>query len=138
MITGINHITLSVTNLERAFDFYQHILGAKPLCRWHQGAYLTLGNIWLCLNYKPDFRPNPHPDYTHIAWNVQVQNFTTLKQQIITSGAHIFQDNSSEGESLYFCDPDGHKLEIHVGTWQTRLATKKLANDLWQEVEFFV
>lgn len=31
-----------------------------------------------------------------------------------------------------------NKLEIHVGSWQTRIATKKANPGNWQNVEFFV
>lgn len=138
MITGVNHITLSVTNLNRSWSFYIEILGAKPLCRWHKGAYLELGGIWLCLSLKPEFKSNPYPDYTHIAWSVEPDSFIQLSDKIIASGTHIFQDNQSEGASLYFNDPDGHKLEIHIGGWQSRIAYKKQSLGLWENVEFFV
>ncbi|MCC2644778.1 MAG: fosA, partial [Burkholderiales bacterium] len=46
--------------------------------------------------------------------------------------------NYSEGESLYFLDPDGHKLEIHIGSWQSRIENKKQDPGTWQDIEFFV
>jgi glutathione S-transferase fosA5 len=52
------------------------------------------------------------------------------------SGVTIWRDNRSEGASLYFLDPDGHKLEIHAGDWRTRLAAMK--RDPWEaNIEYF-
>lgn len=136
MITGVNHITLSVSNLNQSWDFYTLVLGATPLCRWHKGAYLELGNVWLCLNLQSSTKPAE--DYTHIAWDIDADHFNLLHDKIIASGVEIFQENSSEGVSLYFCDPDGHKLELHVGNWQSRIAHKKLDHGSWQNIEFFV
>lgn len=34
MITGANHYTLVVADLEYSFKFYREILGLKPLCKW--------------------------------------------------------------------------------------------------------
>lgn len=138
MLTGINHITLSVTDLNKSWNFYINVLGGKPLCKWHKGVYLEIGGVWLCLNLKPEFKANQFPDYTHIAWNINNDDFATMSSKIITSGAIIFQKNESEGNSLYFHDPDGHKLEIHTGTWQSRIMNKKQNLGSWQNVEFFV
>ena len=33
MIAGLNHLTLSTTDLDRSFEFYQNILGCKPLAK---------------------------------------------------------------------------------------------------------
>ena len=135
MITGINHITLSSKDINRSFDFYRNILGFKPLCKWDKGAYFLVGEMWFCINY--DENTAHTQDYTHIAFNVMQNDFENIKNKIIASNAVVFKNNVSEGDSLYFYDPDGHKLEIHVGNWQTRIATKKVNSGNWQNVEFF-
>ncbi|MCE3268010.1 MAG: fosA [Burkholderiales bacterium] len=136
MINGINHITLATKDVKESFKFYKDILGLKPLCKWDKGAYFLIGDMWFCLNY--DEQSAPSTDYTHIAFNVKLEDFRIIKNKIISSSANIFKDNYSEGESLYFLDPDGHKLEIHIGSWQSRIESKKQDPGAWQNIEFFV
>jgi glutathione S-transferase fosA5 len=125
MISGVNHITLAVRDLECSFRFYVETLGAKPLARWSKGAYLLAGDVWLCLSLDERTRTAPLPEYSHIAFSVPATGFADAAARIRTSGVTIWQDNRSEGASLYFLDPDGHKLEIHAGDWRTRLAAMK-------------
>lgn len=66
-------------------------------------------------------RTQPLPEYTHIAFTVTANFFEQMKQILISKGVVVWKENSSEGESFYFLDPDQHKLENHVGDWQTRL-----------------
>jgi len=61
-----------------------------------------------------------------------------MSERILKAGAVIFKKNTSPGKSLYFLDPDGHKLEIHVGNWQTRLQIKKENPGNWKNVEWIV
>lgn len=138
MLSGINHIMLSVAEVERSFVFYRDILGFRPLCRHARGAYFLCGNDWICISLKENYSVNPNPDYSHLAFSVSSRDFPILAQRIITSGAKIFQDNESEGASLYFCDPDGHQLEIHVGDYHSRINSKKINPGSWQDVEFFI
>lgn len=136
MISGISHINLSVQNLETSFSFYSQVLGLKPLARWTDGAYLLAGGLWFCLNQDSKTRTGPLPEYTHIAFKVPTEAFQKLSSAISNAGAIIWKDNSSPGDSLYFLDPDGHKLEIHVSDWQTRIQIAK--KEKWEEMEFFV
>jgi hypothetical protein len=55
-----------------------------------------------------------------------------------TAGDKIFKESFSEGDSLYFLDPDGHKLEIHVGNWQSRIEAKKLNLGIGENVEWYI
>ena len=124
MIRGVNHITLAVRDLARAFDFYQAI-GCTPLARWSSGAYFRAGKLWLCLSVDATTHAAPLPEYTHIALDVSAEDFEVACRRVRNSGATIWKENRSEGPSLYFLDPDGHKLELHVGDWQSRLAAMK-------------
>lgn len=122
MITGINHITLSVRDLNESFAFYQNVLGFKPLMKKGISAYFLAGDLWFCLEEDKAVRAAALPEYTHIAFSVEESDFPTLAKRVRDSGMQIFKENLSEGSSLYFVDPNGHKLEIHVGSWETRLA----------------
>lgn len=122
MIKGINHVTLAVKNVERSFQFYVNVLGLRPLALWPQGAYMLAGSFWLALTQDPATRTESLPEYTHLAFTVKQQDFNLAAARIKASGARIWKENKSEGDSLYFEDPDGHKLEIHVGSWESRLA----------------
>ena len=59
-----------------------------------------------------------------------------MSKRILKSGAAVWKDDISEGDSLYFLDPDGHKLELHVGNWQSRLRFAK-ENPWNSSLEFF-
>jgi len=133
MILGINHLTLSVSNLEKSFNFYTQILGCKPLAKWKRGAYLLAGNLWLCLSCKQNICRQTSPDYTHIAFTISPEDFNKYLQNI--TRLKLWKENTSEGDSLYILDPDGHKLELHVGNWQTRLAAIK--QQPYEEMIFF-
>jgi glutathione S-transferase fosA5 len=135
MITGINHITLSVSDLDRSFQFYTQILGCQPVARWRRGAYLLAGDLWLCLYLDWQVRKGALPEYTHIALNVAEQDFQQIERQI-SDVATIWRQNSSEGRSLYFVAPDGHKLEIHVGDVKTRIEAVKARP--YEGMEFFI
>jgi catechol 2,3-dioxygenase-like lactoylglutathione lyase family enzyme len=136
MITGINHITLAVKNIDLSFNFYKDVLALRPLCRWDNGAYFLAGDFWFCLNV--DSKRQINPCYTHYAFSVEKKDFSRLTQKIIASGATLFKENASPGDSLYFLDPDGHKLEIHVADWQSRIKAKKENSGLWEKVEWFI
>ncbi len=118
MLTDLSHITIAVGDLDESFEFYVSLLGFKPHAKWNKGAYLTLGQLWLCLSVD-DVKPSQ--DYSHIAFEILQEDFLSVKQRLMDFGVVVWKQNKSEGDSIYFLDPDGYKLEIHVGNLQTRL-----------------
>lgn len=135
MIKGINHITFAVADINTAFNFYTGILGFKPVARWDKGAYLKTGEFWIALNADHNIKKMKRPDYSHIAFTCSSADFPEIRARILEYGCVEWSENKSEGESLYFLDPDGHKLEIHAGDLESRL--EEMRNNRWAEFEFF-
>jgi len=122
MLKGLNHITLSVSDLSRSVAYYTEWLGFSLHARWNKGAYLTLGELWLCLRHDAQVRTGPLAEYTHIALSVDSADFDAFSRRVTDGGHPVWKENTSEGESIYLLDPDGHKLEVHVGSLASRLA----------------
>ena len=120
-VRGINHVTFAVSDLDRSIDFYQNTLGMSVKKNFGSGAYLEAGNDWICLSLDPNAKSKAETDYTHVAFDVDDMNFDILKSKLCAQRACKWKENKSEGRSFYFLDPDGHKLEIHVGSLQSRL-----------------
>lgn len=122
MLSGFNHLTLAVQDLDRSFDFYRTVLGFQPHALWDRGAYLSIDGLWLCLSQDNTMTGGPRQGYTHYAFSVSQQDFQQLAHMLRGMNVPEWQSNTSEGDSFYFLDPDGHRLEIHVGTLESRLA----------------
>jgi catechol 2,3-dioxygenase-like lactoylglutathione lyase family enzyme len=135
VITGVNHLTLAVRDIARSFAFYRDLLGCRPLARWPTGAYLLAGDMWLALVVDPAVHTAPLPEYTHIAFSVPPERFAALAGRLRAAGVPEWQQNWTEGESLYFLDPDGHKLEIHASDLAARLQSARTRP--WDGLEFF-
>ncbi|EKT62405.1 fosfomycin resistance glutathione transferase [Providencia burhodogranariea] len=123
MINGINHLTLAVTDIQKSMFFYHKVLGMKLHASWTRGAYLTCDSLWVCLSLDHTRRVtrSEDTDYTHYAFSVTEDSFPIMVEKLKQSGVQTWKDNLSEGYSFYFLDPDGHKLEIHVGSLIERL-----------------
>lgn len=119
MITGINHITFAVRDLDSSIRFYRDFLGMKLRVFWDAGAYLTAGDAWVCLSLG---EPEPAKDYTHVAFSFSGKALTELRAKRSEFGVEEWKQNGSEGDSLYLLDSNGHRLELHCGTLSTRLA----------------
>lgn len=124
MLSSFNHLTLAVSDLQRSIAFYHQLLGLKLHARWERGAYFSCGDLWLCLSLdaQRQFVAPEHSDYTHYAFSISAQNFSAFAERLAQAGVVSWKENRSEGDSYYFLDPDGHKLEAHVGDLARRLA----------------
>jgi catechol 2,3-dioxygenase-like lactoylglutathione lyase family enzyme len=122
-ITGLNHLTLSVSDLQRSLTFYSDLLGFSIRWRGPSSAYLEAGTLWLALVVDPAVRRGPLPEYSHAAFSVDAADLAAWIEQLTEAGVVRWQE-SERADSFYFLDPDGHKLELHSGDLKGRLAFK--------------
>ncbi|EEF60012.1 VOC family protein [Pedosphaera parvula] len=123
-VCGINHVTLSVKDLERSVAFYSDLLGFEVWMRKGHSAYLEAGTFWLALVVDENVRSGPLPEYTHLALSVSKDGLPVLKEKLLRAGVAEWQESERAG-SFYFLDPDGHKLELHSGTLAERLTMRE-------------
>ncbi len=125
MITGVNHLTFSVSDLEESVGFYTEVLDFERVSHNAREAHLLAGDAWVVLVSDPSVREGVLPEYTHAAFTVSAEDFGALSERIERSGAEIWQENSTPGDSLYFLNPNGHKLEIHDSNLEARIESEK-------------
>ncbi|PTI58088.1 VOC family protein, partial [Staphylococcus succinus] len=62
--------------------------------------------------------------YTHMAFTIDESEFDEWYQWSNDNDVNILEGRTrdvKDKKSIYFTDPDGHKLELHTGTLQDRL-----------------
>ncbi len=92
------------------------------MCVGIKGAYLSLNDLWFCLSCD---QVSPAQDYSHLAFDIAEQDFPAFTAKLRLAGVKEWKQNKSEGQSMYFLDPDGHQLEVHCGDLQSRLDSLK-------------
>ena len=120
----INHITLTVTDRDRAREFYASVLGFQFLMEFGPKYLLSNGNVILALNLSPDparaissdqFDEN-RVGLDHVSFNVGshedlVQASQLLDERGISRGE--IKDLAELGlYVLAFRDPDNIQLEL--------------------------
>ena len=135
MIKGFNHLTLSVSDLDKSLSFYSDIFGMKLRFKSSRTIYLEGGELWLALYLDPNVRQGPLKEYTHFAFDVTSDSLKFIEFQVEKYNIELFQGNTSQGNSLYLLDPDGHKVEVHIGNIEERIASYR-ANPK-EDYEFF-
>jgi catechol 2,3-dioxygenase-like lactoylglutathione lyase family enzyme len=135
-ILGFHHITLPVTDIERATDFYANVLGLSPLPRppfKSVGAWFAFGNCQLHLIVEPDgtFRRDPNPSTTDAHFALAVSDFEAM---IAALKVHGFREDAPEGDPMrmyvrrkttagfaqaFILDPELHVIEINAAAMVT-------------------
>jgi len=125
-LTGISHLSLSVSNLHRSLEFYQDVLKLPILIPPSpgvafegEGAIVLVGSVALGLQQHADHAPGAFdPRRTgldHLSFEVPsleaLEEWSTLLDESSCSHSGI-SELPGTGHHLHFRDPDGIQLEI--------------------------
>ena len=130
-LEGIDHVALSVRDVEKAAQWYIDVLGFKKL---HEGMwdgvpiFIGLGTTALALF---PIRGNPNGParhavafgggrereskgtrMLHLALRANRKNFVAAQEELKQRGIKFEFEDHEISHSIYFRDPDGHRLEI--------------------------
>lgn len=119
-VGGINHLTLATADVRRCVQFYVEILGCRVLATWPKGAYLLAGDMWLALVEGLD-ETREADDYSHVAFHAPPDALATIRLRVEAAAVETWQQNWTEGDSIYVTDPSGHRIEVHSTTLLDRL-----------------
>jgi len=126
-LNGIDHFALNVRNLYKSTEFYRDILGfdvVKTSSIQSKMRYVVLdaGNVFIDLFEMPDLdfglaqKTMTDDGYLHFAFGISKENFEEAVRFLKEKNVRLDGEprDHGDGESVYFYDPDGHIIEIHV------------------------
>lgn len=118
-IKGINHITILVSDKDRAREFYTNILGLEPVSAG-KSLWMKAGNQFIHVS-KSSGDPVTGTFY-HFA--IEVDDFNTYINDLIQKGIEVFDldsdlqkvkvntDLDDKTRQFFVNDPDGNIVEI--------------------------
>lgn len=117
----LEHINLTVNDLDRSIRFYQHLLGLD--LRWQgetsagePAAHLGGTTSYLALFQAAKPEVLAAPDYGRTGLNhfgVLVEDLPACRDRLVELGIQPhFEPEYQPGQRLYFYDPDGIEVEL--------------------------
>jgi catechol 2,3-dioxygenase-like lactoylglutathione lyase family enzyme len=122
-LEGIDHVALSVPDVERSAAWYIDVLGFERLYpgMW-DGVPVFIGKGTTALALFPrgqrDDSASPHQgganeaDMLHLALRADRTNFLAAQEELKNRGIKFEFSDHEISHSIYFRNPDGHRLEI--------------------------
>ena len=119
-IEALDHVALSVRDVERSAQWYADVLGFK---RQHEGMWngtpIFVGNAAAAIALFPvrdkagsRSRDRAAVRTLHFAFRTDRENFLRAQDKLKKLAIPFDFENHEISHSIYFRDPDGHQIEI--------------------------
>lgn len=121
MYEGIHHVSLLVTDIEKAKHFYGEVLGFEESSDrpdfGFPGAWYQVGatQIHLILHNGRTFRGTTKIDSRDGHFAVRVQDMSAFIDRMEKHGVEMLNkpNNKTEWHQVYISDPDGNLIEFN-------------------------
>jgi len=122
-LEGIDHVALAVADVEQSAAWYIDVLGFERLYpgMWN-GIPVFIGKGTTALALFPRRSRNAsaashsdrqnEADMLHLAMRANRNNFLAAQEELEKRGIHFEFADHEISHSIYFRNPDGHRLEI--------------------------
>ncbi len=121
-IRGIDHVALNVRDLNKSMEFYTGLLGLKISEREFQKPGIEffldcgtslIGVIQAKETDREHLFANEGVGANHFSFRIPAAEFDATLEKLKAAGVTIlFSKKRERSWSVYFCDPDGNKLEM--------------------------
>ena len=116
---GLDHVAITVADVERSHSFYAGVLGLeRAYDEWHVPVFMLAGGSGLAL-FPRESHPGSGDDtgppeirVMHIAFRVDRQQFDRARSELPSVGIDYRFADHGACHSIYFPDPDGHEIEL--------------------------
>jgi catechol 2,3-dioxygenase-like lactoylglutathione lyase family enzyme len=123
-VTGINHVVIHVTDLERSKRFYMDVLGFEDrnISAGMKASFLRCGEQGLDL-FEVSGDAHGGREMNHMALNVDVEDLDHLVTHLTEAG--VDASERTPRNSVFISDPDGHRLEMLPRTASERVRERQ-------------
>jgi len=115
---GLDHVAIGVADVERSRRFYADVLGFERAHEaWDRPVVMAAGESGVAIfdrHGEPAVYGDAPPParILHIAFRVDREGLERARAELAERGLEVEFSDHEISHSIYFTDPDGHRLEL--------------------------
>lgn len=115
---GLDHVAIGVADVERSRGFYADVLGfERAHDAWDRPVVMAAGDTGVAIfdRHGPpaaDDGDPPPARILHVAFRVDRDGLERARAELAERGLEVQFSDHGISHSIYFEDPDGHRLEL--------------------------
>jgi catechol 2,3-dioxygenase-like lactoylglutathione lyase family enzyme len=117
-IAHIDHVAIAVTDVQRSIDWYRDVLGMERRhLEWGTEPAMVCAGATCIALFAIEGETEPAPGRNaiamrHLAFSVDRAGFERAQEELGERRIDFEFMDHEIAHSIYFADPDGHRLEI--------------------------